>query len=457
MTMNDLPFNILQFSGPFHSAAQPLRESPSERKMFCDDAHFSGQHKSGVRTFLSVFQILFMMAIGTLSLRAQDVRPPGVMTWKENNIALSGPWQYYPFALLKHGDRFPRAENVFLPHLWVSSGQARGFATYRTHVVIPPGKEFQKMALIMPDVYSSYHLWIDGVSRATNGTVATEPSRELPQWKPQTVTFIPATDTIEIIIQVSNFHHHLGGIGKPVVLGKESHIMHTTANSRKLSELLLAGLLLIALINVLLYLGYWHKAFFLFSLLTLLWALRSVFSNDYTGVYYFPEIPWAWVVRLEYLSIYLTTLIGLMLITTLFPLDFSITFRRFYIVAGLFFVLVTTLTEPLFFTRYVNVYLAFSASVVLATLSVAIKAFIYDRQGSGLLITAILLGVVLFGYVILSYENILEFNELIFNLGFLSLFILAAMGIHNHFVAVSRKEKSGPGKAHNKIYDTRLS
>jgi hypothetical protein len=349
-----------------------------------------------------------------------------------DEINLISDWKFFPFKLLKPGDPFQSGLDVILPHLWHWQPQSLGFATYRNVINLPNDLRDRHLAIYMPDVYSSYQIWIDGKKHGGNGSVGSDEKTTKPMWLPKVYSFIPKHNTVEIIIQISNFHHSKGGIGKMIVLGENNKIAAKAKHAVKLGELLFFGLLFIAFINFRYYIKKRHKAFLYFFLFCMAWAVRTVFSNIYIGVLAFETMDWNWVVRLEYLSLYLSTLFGFLVITELFPLDFSPFFKWVFVTISTIFCLGTIVTSPLLFTAYVQIYLAFSTTVLIVILFVLVKAFINDRVGATPIIISVLLGVVLFAYVILSYQYIVTLDEFIYHIGFLALFLLMSASIRSH-------------------------
>jgi 7TM diverse intracellular signalling len=191
-------------------------------------------------------------------------------------------------------------------------------------------------------------------------------------------------------------------------------------------------LIFIAVVSLLSYLKQQHPVFIYFSLFCIAWALRSVFSNEYLAVQKFPSTAWVWVVRIEYLTLYLSTLFGLLFVTKLFPKDYSKFFKSTFTSIALVFTVLTIATQPIFFTSYVQIYLAFSATVLVSTIIILIKAFINDRQGASTMLGSIFISALLFAYVILAYQNVLVLSKLIFNIGFLLVFLTLSAGIRNH-------------------------
>ncbi|WP_276371554.1 7TM-DISM domain-containing protein [Chryseolinea sp. H1M3-3] len=383
--------------------------------------------------FINIINIIFLKILITVSCVGAQPNPSTAAIHiysnsSEESFALYGPWEYYPFTFLKPGSLLPHFEEVYIPHLWNAQGVAEGFATYRTTVHIPQNLIHTNFVLRLPDVYSSYQIWIDQKYYTGNGKVGTERSHSEPEWCPRIIQFIPTDEAIEIIIHVSNFHHAYGGIGKMIYLEKKATEPKFSIKTI-MDEGLFIGLTLLVLANLFYFVAYKKKVFLFFTLLTFSWAIRSAFSNDYLIAQYFPNFPWSYLVKVEYLTIYLSTLFGLLFVSSFFPKDFSNAFKWFYIVASVLFTLFTIVTDPILFTRYLNIYLAFSASLLIAIVFVILKAFINDREGSTFLMRCILAGTLLFGYTILSYKNFIVLYKPFFNTAFFLIFLAVSVGL----------------------------
>lgn len=379
------------------------------------------------RLVITVLPVLLLSfnsssAQAIIDLRSQDL--------SSNIIELKGPWEVFPFVLLEPGENIKPDDVLYLPHHWKLGGGPIGFVSYRTQVILPGNLSQQEMALSMPDVYSCFAVIINGTLSGSNGTVGTSKSNEEPQWLPKVIHFSTLKDTVEIIIHVSNFHHSKGGVDKPIRIAT-AQLMDTTSKEIFLSEAFLFLILVaIALASFLITSKVKSKALpFYFGLVCISWALRTVFSNNYLAVQFFNDLNWNLVVKIEYISIYASTLFALLFVRALFPDDFNKRLHVFYIVASIVFTFFTLLTPPLIFTRFVSVYLAFSAFLIISVLFVTLKAFVFDRRGVNTMMLAIFFLAGVFAYVILSYYRFVPFNIYIFILGFLMIFTLCAIAL----------------------------
>ena len=139
----------------------------------------------------------------------------------KNRASLNGQWYYFENQLLTPREVTPGLKGFAeFPKTWNdirSSGTGSGYATYMLYV-LPPG-DVKTLAIELPQIYSSYTLWINNKLVASNGTVGTSGEETVPQWMPQTVSFENPGDTLQLVLQIANFHHYKGGLKDPIYLG----------------------------------------------------------------------------------------------------------------------------------------------------------------------------------------------------------------------------------------------
>lgn len=368
-----------------------------------------------------------------------------------NSIALKGPWEFYPNELIGPAEMDNIQSKLFItvPGWWTQEDKPEvQSASYRLKVILSNNNS-TALALSMPDVYCSYHLWVNGKNLGGNGVVSTTKTGSKPQWKPETYLLDIEQDTLEIIIHLSNFHHYRTGISKPILLGQADQLLEIRDTIEISNVILLLGLALLSIAAIIVYIMRSKDvALLLFSLLCLSWMLRSAFSNHYQAVQWFPNINWYLCARMEYISIYMTTLFGSLLVGNVFPRDVNNAFRLFFIITCACFTLFTLLAPPDLFTAYVNLYLGLSSLLLIFIQAIIAKAYFESRTGAGLIMICALLAVIIFGYVILSYHGVFTLNELVFNIGFIVLFTIL-------FIAVMRRIKKNENDNGLRSYDLR--
>ena len=349
----------------------------------------------------------------------------------DRTLRLSGFWEFYPNQLLTPDSVNTSLEYSYIevPSWWAEANNGEAYVqygTYRLRIVLSREDRHRRLALDMPDVYCSYVLWIDGQKVGGNGLVGSTKDTTWPKWCPTTYPFEAMSDTVELVVQIANFYHHRTGIGKPLYLGDATLLLPQQRMSLVSGTILFVGLLCFALGALIVYFMVKNNAIVFYALLCLAWAFRGIFSNFYLAVQWFPELNWYVCVRVEYITLYLSMLFGTLLVGALFPRELNEIVKRFFIYASLCFTIFTLFVSPLVFTRFVQLYLGLSSALLIYLIVIIVRAYIESRQGASYLLMCLLLGVLMFAYVILAYEGVFELNELFFNIGFLTLFLLTA-------------------------------
>lgn len=407
-------------------------------------------------TFWFCLLIALYTSVGFLYANPEPKAIDGKIDLREWSFAghsvlpLSGDWGFYINQLIAP-DQIKKGsipENVIdFPSTWNGISDSHnpgiGFATYQLRIIL--ANHIHSLALELPHAYCNYRLWVNETLIAQNGEVSTKAEQSKPQWLPQTVSFQPTSDTLDLVIHVSNFHHYKGGIREPIYLGSADVMLarrnvFITANS-----ILCIGLLLMSIFFVFIYFkSKKTSSMYYFAILCFAWGIRSVFSNHYLFIAIFPNFSWELTVRIEYLMLYCTMIYAMLFLGKLFEEDVN-PLIKYALISGNFIFAFTTLFSPtLFFTQLLPVYLSFSGLLILYAIFVVLKAWVYGRKGVWLVISSILLGLIIFSLDLLAYEGLTPFNPLIFYIGYLVFFSLNGLCLLyvSGFIFKSKKDKS---------------
>ncbi len=178
-----------------------------------------------------------------------------------------------------------------------------GFLTLRKVVRIPESLVDKKLGLHVPEMFSAYALFVNGVLMASNGAVSVGPSGYSPQWLPQTVTFKPHGNEIEFILQIANFSYSLGGGWRKIEFGLADSVRSRTQKTIFLEIFLFACVLTM---------GVYHFGLFtkrrkslsslFFSILCLVVALRTLVSGEIL-IYSFWDPSWETLLKLNFITV----------------------------------------------------------------------------------------------------------------------------------------------------------
>ena len=349
-------------------------------------------------------------------------------------IRLVGEWEFYMSQLVFPDElkgKKPTPEYVDFPSTWNDLNKrpdpGSGYATWRLRIVVRPE---QPLALELPHFYSSYLLWINGNIIASNGEVGTSREGMKPQWLPQIVDIEGDRDTLDLVLQVSNYHHALGGVREDVLLGNSDNL-HFKRKVATISYVVMCGfLVLISIVVFFIYLLSNQDASLLYlAALSLTWGLRSMFSNLYMANFFIPEIPWELCVKIEYLTLYLSMIWAMLFIGRLFRNEVNIMFQYLFCICNGMFVIITLFFDAIIYTRFLPVYLSFAAVLLIYTIYVLIRAIVYERDSVWLMVSFLFLAVILFSYDLISYERLASYNPIIVSTGYLTIFVLMSLAL----------------------------
>lgn len=380
---------------------------------------------------------LMMMSLGcsnnrTLSPSAHD----GRLILKGKNfengepIKLKGDWEFYWNKLLTPKDfnsgSQPHSKYMTLPHSWNGLSlngkqlNGMGYATYRLNILLDKSMTKQELALKMPNINFSYKLWIDGKLVTEVGKVGMNRESTIPKITTELIPFYPKDKSLELVIQVANFHHQRGGITNNILLGVADQLIRTNSLSIA-SELFITGSILsIGIYHLMLF---WRrktdKAPLFFGLFCLIWGIRTLFVGEVILTKIFPEISWEFELKYEYLSLFIGTYIFAKYIQSMYPDEIP---KRFCQIAGtisLFFSVIACFTPARVFTHTLLAYEIYTVFYLIILLSIIVRAALHKREG------ALLLSVVSVLSFLTVINDFLYYAEklLIGNLSPLGLFI----------------------------------
>jgi hypothetical protein len=364
--------------------------------------------------------------------------------FSEHSLGLSGYWKFYDGKLLVEEDRNAGTFGAyhFFPGLWNekrSDKSGIGYGTYSLKILIPPGIE--SLALEIPQLYNCYTLYINGKVVASAGKPGTTKEENTPRWIHQTAVFpVQGKDTLNVVLQIANFHHYKGGVRDLLYLGTPEKIGSHFGWEKITNIVEAVSVLLIGIIFLVLYGRTKKQVVLFFALLSLTWLLRSLFSKLYLIVGFIPGIGWNTVVRVEYMTLYFGGIWALLFLYFLFKgIGSSQLLITVLIVLNMIFVVFTLFTPPVIFTKWITLYLAVCAIIVLYGAIMVVRALFFEHAGAWFLMASILTGVIMFGYDIVAYQATLSYNFIFLNIGYVVMFILTSIALLFHLDILKSK------------------
>ncbi|MBN2891688.1 MAG: SpoIIE family protein phosphatase [Bacteroidales bacterium] len=225
---------------------------------------------------------------------------------------LDGQWEFYWKKLLipSNFEKYSADTAAFVKvnSVWnnyIVDGQKIGNFTYGTfhlQLVIPKGE----YALKFKRIETAYNIWVDDLLVAQNGTVGTNANSSVPDLNPQIVFFESQNDTTSIVIQVSNFHHRVGGIQNKIIIGKPQTIVKSQSKGLISTFFMLGSFLIIAIFFLFnfLFIKNGGVAPLYFSLTILLSALFASVNGESIFTDVFSNMTWELTKKIDFISNY---------------------------------------------------------------------------------------------------------------------------------------------------------
>lgn len=280
-------------------------------------------------------------------------------------VKLNGEWEFYWHELLSPEDIQMRSEMdgnrdrwISIPNSWLGyrlDGQqldGTGFATYRLVIQLSEQDRNERLALRLPTIFHAYKLWVNGELLAEVGEVGQDKSSVTPQLATKLVFFQPENDTVELVMQVANFHHKRGGITKYIELGG-SDVLTVRTNLKIAAEMFItASLLVIGMYHLLLFvLRRKDRAPLYFGLFTLMFGIRSLLVGEHMITQLFPDFQWGLQFKIEYLILCSGAYIITMYFDCIFPNYVSRWFHLCTRIVTSAFCIVVVVTPAIIYTK----------------------------------------------------------------------------------------------------------
>lgn len=314
-----------------------------------------------------------------------------------------------------------------------------GFGTFHLKVKLP--QESPPLAITMKEEGTAFKVMINGEIIKESGKVGTDLKSSIPRTLPLTLYLPQYKDTLDIVIQVSNFHYRKGGIWNAPVIGTHDAISKYIKLKRDM-EVFLAGVIFITVLyHIGLYLFYrLDNSSFIFSIFCLTVLIRLITTGYRVLAEIFPTIPFSVYSRLEYLSWFFAIPLGIHFICKIYP---GIT-RIAYI--NSFYAIAVCLSTSLFLTPEIYSKVAIPSQVIgiiefLFGFFILIKAVNEKREGSSLFMTGsfVLLAVIIND---LLYMNEIYRGEELGPFGILTFILFQSILLSKRFLnAFTEKEK----------------
>ncbi len=365
----------------------------------------------------------------------------------EQETALDGMWELYWEQLITPSTQTKtRTAYTPFPALWENTqvnGKALssiGYATYQLRVLLLQ-KNKAPLAIKIPDTYCAYQLFINGKLFASAGIVGTSKATTTPKWI-ERIEVLPISDTLDILLQVANFHHSKGGPYKQLVIGDKEKLFLSN-NTETGFDLLLTGCLFMGglfFIGLFLF-GKHDKVILFFSLFCIAYSYRIIGSKNYVLHSLFPEMPWWLGVHLEYLSLFLSIIFFINYTKLLYPHETNKHIFKIELWAGIMVSSIVVLFPPAIFTKLISPFLLIMFLVIAHTFYIYYRAYQHKQLGAQYALGST--GVLFFIAVLinLEYFGIVNPPRYLLFIGYTAFFFLQSLILSFRFAYMLNEAK----------------
>lgn len=352
-----------------------------------------------MKVYKVIFSILCVLFTVSPVILSQVTASQGVIDLRnvdfnsQEIVLLNGDWEFYPGKLLTPEDFATRTDSALpvqysaFPELWKNKGLSSfGTATYRLTILTPA--YCPPLSLEIPDMYSSYRLYVQGSEFSHNGVPAQTKEAYKPAWfhvtKPLNLKPVNQVGgQMELILQIANFDHSKGGSSQNIKLGLTKTL--NTARERELAfsytltgSLLMSGLFFLGLYAF----GRSEKSILFFALFCLFYTYRVLGFGIYPLHTLVPDIPWIITTRMEYITLFLSVYFFGRYTYELYPDEANKYLLRFLSSVCLLFTGIALFLSPSIFTLLITPFFVILSAYIFYAFYVYVMGMINDRPGS---------------------------------------------------------------------------
>jgi adenylate cyclase len=377
--------------------------------------------------FFSFLLLLALQAMGKAPVARNgvlDLRNHSFL--KDGSVRLSGEWNFFWKQLHQQLPAQADKQIINLPGLWNGYAwkgeelQGDGFATFHLKVLLP--KDMQLFSIDVPYMYTAFKLYIDSMLVCENGNVSGEPDQHISRFQPRLSSFTASPDgEVDILIQISNFEDRKGGIWEVPMISTTEQIVTNHSRRIALEFFVIGALVLFGLYQIGLYfIRKEDRSSLYFGIFCLLMGLHSLFVGSVFIQTLLPSLPWAWMVKLEYLTIYLMPVIFFLFIDALFPGYVKKWVKQFFVGFTLLACLFILATAKKTFGFLLDIMFLPILAMAVVSVGILLKAVRDGKRGStnalfGVLVFLVFIfNDVLFGLEYINTGNYINFGLLIF-------------------------------------------
>ncbi|WP_420577018.1 response regulator [Ekhidna sp.] len=367
---------------------------------------------------------------------------------KNNAVPLNGEWEFYWNELIKPDsiDYF-EPDYYRFPKLWnggtTRGGQkltSSGYATYRVRVILPP--KTPELAISLGESYNAYLLYYDGFEFGKNGKVGKRKEDSTPDWMPKVLSLARYQNTLEFVLQVSNFRHTKGGVREPIMIG-DRKVLNAKRDFDFSYDFLLSGSLIMGglfFLGLFMF-GQHERSVLFFALFCLTFSYRMIGSGEYAIHALYPNMSWELIIRAEYLALFIPCGIFTIYSYSLYPEDSKKTILLGFSVISAIFSLLSLFAPTIVFTKLVEPFFILVIVAIFYLIYVYWIAYKRNRTGAQYAFASTGIVFMVAVYLISVYLTPVQENTFLTFIGFILFFFFQSLILSFRFAHSLKKAK----------------
>jgi len=343
--------------------------------------------------FQTVIYLLFFALCTLPGLHAQQetVVKKGILDLRDYDFLTSGPvelegeFEFYWNQLLNPAIEGDSGEMIYVkvPGNWTKLRRQHpevtryGFATYRVVILLP--EKMDEIALKVKDVYSASGYFLNGKAIDYLGFPGVNKFQTVIRYSRPLMIGSVNDQRVELLIRVSNFDNRLSGITGGITIGEVGQMQEHREKELFRGHFLIGAFLIIGIYFLGLYLIRTEQYRLYFSMLCMLMALRVVMIMEIPVIDTL-NLNGLTSARLDYLNIYFFAPFFILMIRSIFPIEFPVLIFRISIWISVIFIAIVIVSPISLFSYSMPVFFGFFILVSMVFLYVIVLAWVRGRS-----------------------------------------------------------------------------
>ncbi|GAB6089241.1 7TM diverse intracellular signaling domain-containing protein [Spirochaeta dissipatitropha] len=328
-------------------------------------------------------------------------------------INLDGEWS---FGWMQFTDSSSQlADSIRVPGRWEDQQLANepipfhGYGTYGLKISLDP--DVQNLGLRIGRPNNAFRAYANGRLIAERGLAGDSASTTVPLYDHVLAPLPEHNGTMDIVIQVSNFHQRTGGLHNTIVIG-DYQLLAAEWNRQRLLEAMFMGIALTMAFYHLLLFFYQpkEKNLLFFFLFTFLGALRILTTEHMFIQELFPFLSWLTVYKLEYFSFIFLVIPMMYFLKDIYPKEVNRWVPRIFLSAASLYGLLVLFSSGNVFPILARSFQLVMAVQVFYVTYIAVLTYVRKREGSLFMLAAV-------GALLITFVNDMLNNLVIIQTG----------------------------------------